>query len=460
MNRMETAEKLVERARKLGADEAEAYVQTSTSVEIRVQMGQAETVNYQERCGFGIRVLKDGRLGFASSNNMELSAAEELIVGLISNTEKHTFDEHNILPDPVPGAMDDRSFEQFDEAIITTPIETKIQKALAIEKAVLNADKRISHTAWLQYGDGADEYAIVSSRGVAGEARRTDAYGYAMAVAMENSASGHPDPETAQTGNGIDVKTAFSELNPEFIGNKAARFALRMLGAKDGHTGEVEAVFPPETGYSFIDLMAQMLSADLVQKKKSLFTNKLGKTVASEMVTIIDDGRLPGGLGSSAVDGEGVPTSTKEIIKSGRLVQLLYDSYTAHRGNTQPTGNADRGSFNSRPMISPTNFYLKPGDMSPNKIIAAIQKGLFVTEVSGLHASVDPVTGNFSIPCKGLLINHGETGQPVGNITISGNIFSFLKNIDAIADNLSWEVMSNVIGVPTYKVSGMKVSGK
>lgn len=460
MNRLELAERLVERSRKLGADEAEACVMESASVEIEILNSRAETVNYKNQRGFGLRALKDGRMGFASSNNLDLSSADDIIRKLITNTAKHSLDEHNVLPDPVPEASDDHSLERYDEKLKTIPVKKKIEKAIAIDTAARSADPRIVQIGWLQYGDSADEYAIVSSKGIMYESRRSEIYGYIVAVAMETTPGGQSDPTGAQTGTGIEVKSYFDDLDPENPGKKAARTALRMLGATDGETGEVEAVFPPESGYSFIDLIADMVSADLVQKKKSIFTGRLRESVASEKVTIIDDGRLKGGLASAALDGEGLPTGTKEIIAGGRLTQLLYDSYTAHKGGTEPTGNAERPSYSSRPMIAPTNFYLRPGNASRDKLIGSVGNGLYITEVSGLHASVDPITGNFSIPCKGLMIEHGELSRPVSNITISGNMFDFLKSIDGIADDLTWEVRGNVIGVPTYRVSGIKISGK
>ncbi|MCP4569779.1 MAG: TldD/PmbA family protein [FCB group bacterium] len=460
MNRLELAERLVERARKLGADEAEAYVLQSSSVEIHVVNEQADSVNYKDSGGYGLRLLKDGRMGFASSSDLDLSAADDIIRKLIDNTARHSRDEHNVLPQSVPGTADDRSLELYDETVKTTPIGKKIEKAITIEKAAKAADPRIVQIGWLQYGDGADEYAIVSSKGVKGEMRDTSAYGYIMAVGMESGSDGSPDPATAQTGNGLDVKAFLSELDPEYIGKKGAGYALRMLGAEDGATSELTGIFPPESGHSFVDLVADMISADLVQKKKSIFTGKLGEMVASDKVTIIDDGRLKGGMGSSAVDAEGVPTTTKNIIKNGRLEQLLYDCYTAHRGNTLPTGNAGRRSYTTRPGIGPTNFYLQKGDISRDEIIGSVQNGLYVTELSGLHASVDPVTGNFSIPCKGILIKGGELGRPVTNITVSGNIFDFFKSIDAVADDLTWEIQDSVIGVPTFRVDGIKVSGR
>lgn len=460
MNPLDIGQDMVARARKLGADEAEAYVQKAVTVQIEVRDRQAETVTYKDRNGYGLRVLLDGRMGFAAGNDFDPKSSDDIIRRLIANTRHHSPDEHNVLPEADGETRPEVIAPTIDETLTRIPIEKKIEKAVAIDTAARQTDPRIQQTAWLLYGDEYREYAIVSSRGITGQGRRTEIYGLAIAMATEMGADGHPDPATAQTGARMEVQPTFEALDPAAIGRTAAKFALRMLGASEGETDELEAVLPPETGASFVDLVAGMVSAELVQKQKSLFSDRIGQMVASEMVTLIDDGRLERGLASKAVDDEGIPSTTREIISNGRLVGLLYDSYTAHRGQTRPTGNAVRDSYAARPSIGPTNFYLQKGSISRDRLIASVPKGIYITEVSGLHASVDQVTGDFSIPCKGLIIAHGERTHPVSGITISGNIFEFFRNITGLADDLSWEVDENVIGVPTFKVGGVKISGR
>ena len=459
MKRIDLADKLVELARKNGADEAEAYVAESSEVEIQIQNENADSVTYKNKGGYGIRALIDGRMGFASCNNLNVDDAENIIKKLIADTNHNSPDENNVLPDRIATDSND-GLERFDEKIKSTPVDDKIDLAITIERAAKKYDQRIHHIGWLMYGDEAIEYAISSTRGVHGEARYSNAFGYALAVAMDKSASGQPDPSTTQTGNGIGVSNYFAKLNPEEIGQKAAQYAIRMLGAEEGRTDELEAVFPPESASHFLDLIADMVSAELVQKKKSILSDKMGQMVASDLITVIDDGRLPEGLATSCVDAEGLPTTTKEIIRNGKLVQLLYDSYTANKDKTVSTGNANRGSYSSRPSISPSNFYIKPGSISRDELLGKVAHGLYITEMTGLHAAVDPVTGQFSIPCKALKIEKGELTTPVSDISMSGNLFDFLKSIDGIADDLSWEIHQHITGTPTIKVKSVKISGR
>lgn len=460
MNRKELAERLVEMALKAGAQDAEAFVADSASVEIEIREGAVDNVEYKNLAGYGVRVLIEGKMGFASSNNVDVKKADEVIGRLIKYTSYHSPDEHNVFPAPGNNAEIDYSLDRFDEAVPGTPVEKKIEVALAIESLTRQADKRIVNIPFLRYGDEAVKYAIVSSRGVSGEASRTEVYGAAMAAAMQWSDDGTPDPATIQTGIGLEVTADFEKLDPQEVARKASTYALRMLGAVDGSTGEIAGVFPPETGYSFIKLVSDMVAADLVQKKKSIYAGKMNEMVASALVTIADDGRMKDAPGSIAIDAEGMPSATTPIIDKGKLVGLLHDSYTAHRGNTAPTGNARRSSFDSKPYIAPTNFYLAPGNITREALMESVAEGLYVTEVSGLHASVDRVTGHFSIPGKGIIIKNGELTRPVVNLTISGNIFDFFKGIDAVADDLTWEKREDTIGTPTFKVASIKISGK
>lgn len=459
MNLMDFGLSLVAQARRLGADEAEIYIEKANAVTIQLAEGNVESITVKEIGGYGLRVLLDGRMGFAASNIFSADDTTRVARTLIDNTRHHTPDEHNVLPQPSLTRMADFAVP-VDETLPAIPIEKKIEKAIAIETAARQTDSRITHLAWLLYGDEWRDYAIVSSTGIAHQARRSQTYGLALAVAAVPASGGHPDMATAQTGTCFEVKRRFDDLDPAVIGSTAARYAARMLGATEGATAEIEAVFPPETGCNFVGLVAQMVSADSVQKNKSLFSGKLGEMVAAEAVTMVDDGRFPDGPASAPFDDEGMPTGANHIIKNGRLVQLLYDSYTAHRAGVGPTGNAQRESYDGRPFIAPTNFYLQPGKISRDALIGTVQKGLYITEVSGLHASVDAVTGHFSIPCKGLMIERGELSYPVSGMTLSGNVFDFFRNITGLADDFTWHAEQDIIGAPTFTVAGVKITGK
>ncbi|NIP44427.1 MAG: TldD/PmbA family protein, partial [candidate division Zixibacteria bacterium] len=265
---------------------------------------------------------------------------------------------------------------------------------------------------------------------------------------------------SVQTGRFAKAYGRYGDFNAEEIGRTAAEYAVRMLGAREFKGRNMQAVFPPEAGIPIVHALFGMIEADSVQKGKSPFRGKIGKQVASDLLTIIDDGTLAGGLGTRPYDGEGIPTARTMVIENGLLKNYLYDSYTAKKGKTRSTGNAARGSYHSKPLIFPTNFFIKPTDTDANKMIAEIDDGILITELSGLHAGINHATADFSVPAKGIVIEHGEMAYPVDNIAISGNLFKFLNSISMVCNDLEWEPIDGMIGAPTFKVENLKIIGR
>ena len=183
---------------------------------------------------------------------------------------------------------------------------------------------------------------------------------------------------------------------------------------------------------------------------------KEGKKVASPLVRIIDHGALPGQVGSSPFDSEGVPTGETVLVQDGELLGFLHNLYTASKLGVVSTGNAVRSSFKSTPEVGATNFYFDKGTVSREELIGEIKRGLYVTEVMGLHTA-NPISGDFSLGASGLLIENGELTTPVKGVAIAGNLQGLLLGIDAVADDLTFYVGQ---GAPTVRVQGLMISGK
>lgn len=444
------AETLIDAALSYGVDDAEVYYCLTQSTEIMAGNGTAEKVTAKSDDGFAVRVLKDQRKAFASSNSNDTKAAIDLVRELARRCPLHSPDEFNVIPTPV--AADDGDVEEpFDSTLTEIPLAEKIGKILEVESAAKSFDPRLQGFGWLQYGDMSQDIAIYNSRGVKSASRGTLIYAYCYAIANDKS--------SIQTGTHVDASGYFATFDSAKIGKTVAEYAVRMLGAKPMKTGEYRLVLPPETATAFLNAMSEMLSADKVQKGKSPFRDLLGQTVASEIVTVIDDGRLKGGLATSLYDSEGMPSEETVLIENGRLRNFLYDSYCAKKGRTRSTGNASRGNYHRQPAISPTNFYLKPGVVKRDDAMRSVEEGLYITEVSGLHAAVNPTSADFSVPAKALLIKNGEFAGAVDNITISGNLLKFFESIESLADDLAWVPSSGMIGSPTIFVADTKVTG-
>ncbi|HHU33232.1 MAG TPA: TldD/PmbA family protein, partial [Clostridia bacterium] len=190
-------------------------------------------------------------------------------------------------------------------------------------------------------------------------------------------------------------------------------------------------------------------------KGKSVFSGKVGKKVSSTAITIIDDGALPGAILSSPFDGEGVRTQETILIEEGILQGFLHNSYTAAKEGVSSTGNGIRGSFKGTPEVGTTNFYIKPGSITQEELIKDISKGLYVTEVMGIHTA-NPISGDFSVGAAGLLIENGVLTTPVRGIAIAGNIIELLESVDLAANDLTFFVGR---GSPTLRIAKMTISG-
>jgi PmbA protein len=205
-----------------------------------------------------------------------------------------------------------------------------------------------------------------------------------------------------------------------------------------------------------LGVLETAFSAESVIKGKSFLAGKDGKEVASPLVNIIDSGALEGQLGSSPFDGEGVKTGQTIVIKQGQLQGFLHNLYTANKMGVKSTGNAVRGSYKSTPEVGTTNFYLDKGKISREDLLKEIKRGVYVTEVMGMHTA-NPISGDFSLGASGLLIENGELTKPVKGIAIAGNLKELLMGIDAVADDLTFFVGK---GAPTVRIQGITISGR
>jgi len=438
--------RLAERA---GADAAEVAVTRTASAHIDVQRGAPESVSTKQEAGYGVRVLVDRRIGFTASNRLDLADAEGLVGDAVRLTRLHTPEDANTLPENLAPGGWDPTLDAYDLAVGETPLDRKVARAIAIERMMLDVDPRMKGAAMLVYGDAAEEMGLVNSHGVDGMARSTFAYAFLWAIAQ--------DAGSTETGSDVVASRTYDGLDTELLAHRAAHRALRMLGAKPGRSAEVPVVVPPEVGGDILGYIARMLDADAVQKGKSLFAGREGTQVAAPIVSLVDDGRLPGGLATTFADGEGVPTGRTTLIEGGVLRGFLHDSYTAKKGNTRSTGNAQRGSYRAKPSIGPTNLMLLPGALADDELIAGIDEGLFITDTQALHAAINPASGDFSIPSKGLMIRGGELAEPVTSLAISGNLFDLLRDIDALGSRVEWTVGGGIIGAPTFRARKVRV---
>lgn len=438
------ARQVVEKAQSRGADQSEAFLIKSKDLTIDVREGMVETMKVAEDCGLGVRVFKEGRMGFAYTSDLNSGAVEEIIRQALANSESTSPDEYNFMPKP---GGQYASLALMDPQIKKASVEEKIEIARTIEKAARGFDSRITITERSSYFDAEYEVSIYNSFGISAGYEGTYCGSYADLVAEENGDN--------QTGFAIKMSLNYSELDPDQVGREAAEKAVRKLGAKTIGTQKAVIVFDPYIATSFLGVIAPALSAEAVQKGKSLFTGRVGQKVASDKITIVDYGSMPGGIASAPFDGEGVPTTRTVLIQNGELKCYLHNTYTAAKDRVLSTGNSVRSSFKSTPEVGTTNFYIEPGTIPPDDLLKDITAGLYVTDVMGMHTA-NPISGDFSVGASGIWIENGKFTRPVRGVAIAGNILELLNEVEGVGSDLTF---FGGKGAPTVRISRMTISG-
>jgi PmbA protein len=240
----------------------------------------------------------------------------------------------------------------------------------------------------------------------------------------------------------------------EHVGQVAAQRTIRRLNARKAKTAQVPVIFDPMVAASILEHIYEGVNGDSVYRGASFLAGKLGEKIASDTVTVIDDGTVVGGFGTSPFDGEGVPTRRTVVIENGMLKSYLLNIYTAKKLKLQTTGNASRGLAGT-PGIGLGNYFFQPGKRTPKELIGDVKEGLYVTEFLGHGANL--VTGDYSRGASGMWISGGEFAYPVEEITVAGNLKDMFKNISEIANDLEFR---GSVASPTLRIDGLTVGGE
>lgn len=446
---VDTARRIVDRA--TSGESVEAYAARSVETEIEVQDGEVESLSSAETRGVGVRVIIDGRQGYASTSIVTDDGLAEVLEEARTNAAVATSDDANALPEPaeVPDVG-----ELVRPSVLATPAEEKIARAVALEEAVYAARPEVRAVRSVTYADSHSEAALVSTRGISLEAARTDAWAYAMALASRD--------EATQTGLGLTVGRAPEELDVEAAGEEAAERAARLLGAEKPESRRVPVILDPYATASFLGVLAQALSAEAVLKGRSLFADRLGEEVASSAVHLVDDGLRPDGLATSPWDGEGVPQQRTALIDAGQLSSYLHNTWTARRtgGGARSTGNASRAGYRSSPGVAPTNLHLEPGDDDPERILERAGDAVYVQDVTGLHSGANPISGDFSVGVTGLVVRDGGFAEPIREATVASTIVDILRAVEVVGSDLRFYPFGGALGGATVLIGEMSVGGR
>jgi PmbA protein len=444
MDIKDIAGRLVKTCLKKGADAAEVYIESDRNLSLAVRKGDIETVEEAASSGAGIRVFVKGRMAFASSNDLGDKALADAVGRAIDFAKVTTADPNNVLPDD-PGVTDVAGL--YDPRIAQVPMDEKIELAKRVEALALK-DPRITKSDGANYGESEGEVVIANSNGLL-KSFRSAGCGYGVSVVAEKGQQKSSGGESCSRRFYADLKP------PEEVAEKAAQEASETLDPRPVKTQRAPVIFHADVARALLGGILGAVNGERVLQGASFLGQKMGQRIASELVTIIDDGTRAKGMASAPFDGEGVPTQKRAIVEAGVLRGFMYNTAVGRRAGVPSTGNASRGGFDSLPGIGPHNFFMAAGAAKYADLIAATKTGLLVKGVTGY--GINPVNGNFSGGASGFWIEDGKIAFPVRGLTIAGTAEEILNGIDLVADDLD---MARSMAAPTLRIKVLQIGGE
>ncbi len=433
---------------KKGAEEAEAYVYVGQTTNVGVERGQIAKSNRIIDRGIGIRAVVNKAVGFAYTNIIEeQNAIEDAILRALSAAKASKPDQDwKAFPEKMPHAAAEKI---YDPKILELRAEDLVNIASSMLDAAVNVNKRVFP---IEGGVGAAylSNAIANSNGIASFDKGTMIECSLATIAKEGNAV---TPVCFE----FNAERNYA-INAEWVGKEAAHLAVSALKTKRIETKNTKIVLTPFALQElFYFTLINAVKADNVQREQSAFKGKIDEKVASEKVTICDDGLFPRGLRTATFDAEGVPHQKTLIVEKGMLRNFLYDNYAAKKEGGESTGNAARAGYLSTPSIEATNFHVMPGGMTAEELMEEVDDGLIIYYLQGAHSS-NPVSGEFSVVATpAWKIRKGEIGHCSRGVMLAGSIFEVLKNVIAVANN---ERKIGQLIAPWILVENVRVIGK
>ena len=408
-----------------GATQADLLFTAGAGTSLVLRDGEEEERSRGVSCGVGLRtILGDGRQGVAFINGFDPAMRSCLVPWSLANARDSTADEAVGLYEGPLGACD--ALEMEDPTLEALSPADRFARAAEITDRARGEDPRVVSVRAASWYDGWGKLFYASSAGLFGWQRSTSV-GCALSVVLQEG-------DAFEMGGAGEHARFVADLSLEKMAREGVRRTALSLGGEPVPTGYYPLVLDPESAASLVDEVAELFLGSNVQKGKSLFRGRLGEEVGEAVLSLVDDGRLPRRDGSAPFDGEGFPTGRTLLLDRGRVNAFLYDLATARREGGRSTGNAVRG-ISSAPDVGASNVFILPGNEAPEAIRRQRDPALLVTEFMGLH-TLDPVSGEFSLGAKGVVLRSGLPAEPFAGVTVAGNLTDLLRGIVAVGNDL------------------------
>lgn len=437
---------LFHRGKKSGFSDMEIFYVKNKSISVKVQDQEIKNYEIAEEGGISFRGIYHNNMGYSYTEKMDEQSIELLITEARENAQVIEMEDKEEI---FRGAARYETLNRYSEAVSNVSSKELIAAALQMENAALEAHSLVKRVIQCAVAKSEGETMIVNTKGLRCHSKYTNLSAgiYLMASDLKQTATGGEYDFTLKDPATLNVKK---------IAETAAEEAVSKLGADSVATGNYPILFRYDTATQLLDAFISVFSGEVVEKGFSRLQGRLGEQIAGDNITIIDDPLLEEAPGAAAFDAEGYPTKKLELIKSGTLHSFMHNRKTAKKAGTESTGNATKKGYSGVISVGHHNVYLKPGKVDVDDIIRGIDTGIFIVELQGTNAGINTISGEFSLYGIGFLIENGKLGRPVNQITVSGNFYEMLHNIEEIANDLQ---IKGTVSSPSIKVKSLTVAG-
>ena len=432
----------------LGIQDYELYYEQGTSTSVEAFQHELNEFSSSQDGGLCFRCISGGRMGYASTQALTEEEARKVVLAAVDNASVLETE------DPIFLGEGGQVYEPLPERGYPLPsTEEMISTVLSCQDLLYAADPAVIDGSQSQAISESSEICIYNSRGL--DLHYSNQLSGLLSVAVVSDGK--------EMANDYQIKLGkISDIDKEALTKKAAATAIRKLGGDPAPTGQYPVVFDSEAMSDLLATFSGIFSSEAAQKGLSKFADQEGKTVASPLVTLVDDPFHPENPMPMNFDAEGSPAHRKAIIEKGVLSTLLYNLKTAAKAGKKTTGNASKGGYDAAVGIRPFSMVLEGGEKSEEALLKEVGEGVYINSLNGLHAGADPITGDFSLQSAGFMIEKGRKTRAVKSFTVAGNFYQLLKDIVAVADNshLPSPMGHTAFGAPTTVVKGLSIAGK
>lgn len=440
---MELAQNTVAAAIRAGATQAEAAVSIARRFSAEARDKSITKLEQSTARSLHLRVFVGGRKATLSTSDLTEERVSSAIDAVVAQARHVAADPFAALPEAEAAdtLRDASDLDLFSDDVASREAQEKLDEALSLERRIRELDERINNSNGAHVGDSIATTVLANSNGFAGAYRSTRVHRSVSPVA--------PDGENKRTASYGSASRRLSDLESAVeVADKAVERTVGLFGARKPKTMRVPVIFERDVAASVLSDLFSAVSAANVAVGNSWLAQRMGERIGSGLVTIVDDGTMPGLLGSSPFDGEGVPTRRTVVFDSGTLRTFLYDTYYARKLEAQSTANSSGGG------VGPNNFYLQPGTVPLDEIVSKTPRGILVVDTIGF--ATEHASGTYSRGARGFFIENGEIAYPVEEFTIAGTFSQMLAGIDTVANDLRFD--AGIVS-PSFRVSEMTVSG-